>query len=133
MEKPLSNTTFAFCDAINSEYIIDLYAGDYIMIQETFEDVLREYDDFIDRIITTYHEEDVNALKSAIHKVKPLFGFVGLTTHQSACLEFENTCLTMNPAELAFAFSPLEKMMREAKAVIEKEGQRLAAFNALNP
>jgi hypothetical protein len=133
MEKPSPNTTFTFSDAIDSEYIIDLYAGDYVMIQETFEDVLREYDEFVERIITTYHERDINALKSAIHKVKPLYGFVGLTAHQSACLEFENTCLTMNPAELASVFSPLEKMMREAKAVIEKEGQRLAAFNALHP
>ncbi len=63
MEKPLSNTNFTFCDAIDSGYIIDLYAGDYVMIEETFNDVLREYDEFVERIITTYHEGDVAGLK----------------------------------------------------------------------
>jgi HPt (histidine-containing phosphotransfer) domain-containing protein len=130
MEQPLSDSNFVFCDAIDGEYIIDLYAGDYIMIQETYEDVLREYDDFIERVITTYHEGDINALKSAIHKVKPLFGFVGLTTLQTTCLQLENSCSTMTLAELASFFPSFEKSLREAKAVIESEGRRLAAFNA---
>jgi hypothetical protein len=130
MQKPLSNTNFVFCDAIDGAYIIDLYAGDYIMIEETFADVLREYDEFVERIITTYHEGDIAAMRSAVHKIKPLFGFVGLTTEQAHCLQFENTCLTMSPAALAEAFPPLQKALLEAKSVIEKERRRLADFNA---
>src|SRR5579862_8172730 len=114
MEKPLSNTGYVFSDAINSNYIIDLYAGDYVMIEETFNDVLREYDEFVQRILTTYHEGDIAGLKSAVHKIKPLFGFVGLTTHQSQCLQFENGCLAMTPGQLAEAFAPLEKKLLEA-------------------
>ena len=131
MEKPLSNTSFSFSDAINSQYIIELYAGDYVMIEETFADVLREYDEFIQRIITTYHEGDTGGLKSAVHKMKPLFGFVGLTTLQAQCLQFENSCQQMIAGELAAAFIPLEKNILAAKSIIEKEMQRLAAFNAM--
>lgn len=130
MENPLSNTNFVFSDAINSPYIIELYAGDYVMIEETFEDVLREYDDFVQRIITTYHEGDTSGLKSAVHKLKPLFGFVGLTALQTQCLQFENSCQTMSPSQLADAFTPLEKNLLEAKSIIAKERTRLAAFNA---
>jgi HPt (histidine-containing phosphotransfer) domain-containing protein len=130
MENPLSNTSFEFSSAIDGPYIIDLYAGDYIMIEETFEDVLREYDEFVERIITTYHEGDASGMKSAVHKLKPLFGFVGLTAQQSQCLQFENTCLEMTPAQLAEAFPPFERSLRGAKGIIEKERQRLAAFNA---
>jgi len=130
MEKPLSNNGYVFGDAIDSKYIIDLYAGDYVMIEETFVDVLREYDEFVERIITTYHEGDVAGLKSAIHKIKPLFGFVGLTGHQSQCLAFENGCPVMTSAQLAEAFLPFQSALLEAKSIIEKEGQRLAAFNA---
>lgn len=129
MEKHLSDTTFVFSDAINSSYIIELYAGDYVMIEETFGDVLREYDVFVGRIITTYHDGDVCGLKSAVHKIKPLFGFVGLTTLQSQCLQFENSCQSMDSAELAEAFTPLKNNLLEAKAIIEKEKNRLAAFN----
>jgi HPt (histidine-containing phosphotransfer) domain-containing protein len=133
MGKPLSDTTFVFSDAIDSRYIIDLYAGDYQMIEETFDDVLREYDEFVSKIITTYHESDRAGLKSAVHKIKPLFGFVGLTGQQSQCLQFENDCLSMNTAQLAEAFPPFERSLLEAKAVIEREKQRLAAFNASQP
>jgi hypothetical protein len=132
MEKPLSNTSFVFSDAINGPYIIELYAGDYVMIEETFEDVLREYDDFVARIITTYHEGDFGGLKSAVHKIKPLFGFVGLTTIQSQCLYFENSCQAVgaiNTPELADAFTSLKSNLLGAKAIIEKEKVRLAAFN----
>ncbi|WP_188934097.1 Hpt domain-containing protein [Puia dinghuensis] len=123
--------SFIFSDEINGSYVIELYAGDYVMIEETFEDVLREYDVFVERIITTYHEGDAGALKSAVHKIKPLFGFVGLTTLQAQCLQFENSCQTKSCPELANAFVSLKKELLEAKSVIAKEKERLAAFNRL--
>lgn len=103
------------------------------MIEETFNDVLREYDEFVDRIITTYHESDIAGLKSAVHKIKPLFGFVGLTAQQGQCLQFENGCLAMTVEQRADAFVALEKMLRVTKPIIESEGRRLAEFNASQP
>ena len=129
MEMPLSDKIFVFSDAINSQYIIDLYAGDYIMIEETFADVLHEYDAFVQKIITSYHEKDRAALKSAVHKIKPLFGFVGLTTIQSSCLQFENSCLEVSEVQLAESFSPLKEELLNARATIEKEKVRLTEFN----
>jgi HPt (histidine-containing phosphotransfer) domain-containing protein len=130
MELPSSHKTFTFSDAINSRYIIDLYAGDYVMIAETFSDVLQEYNAFVEKIITSYQEKDRTALKSAIHKIKPLFGFVGLTNLQTRCLQFENSCLELTDARLAESFSPLKVLLLEARGIIEKEKIRLAAFNA---
>ena len=129
MDQPLSHKEFTFSDAINSGYIIDLYAGDYVMIEETFGDVLREYDGFVDRILTSYHEKDRPALKSAIHKIKPLFGFVGLTNIQTLCLQFENSCLDAPFTALAEAFPPLEAQLRAARGIIEIEKGRLEEFN----
>lgn len=129
MDQPLPHSNFAFSDAINSQYIIDLYAGDYIMIEETFGDVLREYDGFIERILTSYRENDRTALKSAIHKIKPLFGFVGLTSIQALCLHVENSCLDATDAVLAESFSPLEAQLLLARGIIEKEKGRLEEFN----
>ena len=99
------------------------------MIEETFADVLNEYDAFVERIITSYHEKDIPALKSAIHKIKPLFGFVGLTGLQTRCLQFENSCLQASDSQLADTFPPLEDQLLKARAVIEKEQIRLADFN----
>lgn len=129
MEQPLSNRTFRFSDAINSQYIIELYAGDYVMIEETFTDVLNEYEGFVQRIITTYHEKDRMGLKSAVHKIKPLFGFVGLTPLQTLCLQFENSCLEAADGDLASSFSVLREQLMEARTIIEKEKMRLMEFN----
>ncbi|HXB93999.1 MAG TPA: Hpt domain-containing protein [Puia sp.] len=129
MEQPLSDRTFRFSDAINSQYIIELYAGDYVMIEETFADVLHEYDGFVQRIITSYQEKDRPALKSAVHKIKPLFGFVGLTALQSRCLQFENSCLEAADAPLESSFSALREQLLEARGIIEHERSRLTDFN----
>src|ERR1700742_686576 len=125
MDQPLSHKEFSFSDAINSRYIIDLYAGDYVMIEETFADVLREYDGFVERILTSYHENDRQALKSAVHKIKPLFGFVGLTSIQALCLQFENACQDAPDATLAASFPQLETELLQARGIIEKEKDRL--------
>ncbi|HEV9036418.1 MAG TPA: Hpt domain-containing protein [Puia sp.] len=129
MEQPLSDRTFRFSDDINSQYIIELYAGDYVMIEETFTDVLNEYEGFVQRIITSYHEKDRQALKSAVHKVKPLFGFVGLTPLQSQCLQFENSCLEIEETKLDSSFNALMEKLTEARSIIEKEKARLMEFN----
>ena len=129
MEPSSSHNAFIFSDAINSKYIIDLYAGDYVMIEETFADVLHEYDSFVETILTSYREKNIQALKSAIHKIKPLFGFVGLTGLQTRCLHFENSCMEVSEVQLAESFSPLRQQLLEARSIIEKEKIRLTAFN----
>ena len=131
MNQPMSNKTFAFSPAINSTYIIELYAGDYVMIEETFSDVLLEYDDFVQKINTCFRQQDVVALKGAVHKIKPLFGFVGLTDLQARCLRFENACTGAISPELSADYRGLFEKMIEAKSIIAKELERLVAFNGL--
>lgn len=129
MNQPMANKTFEFSDAINSPYIIELYAGDYVMIEETFTDVLMEFDNFVQKINTCFREGDVVALKSAVHKIKPLFGFVGLTDLQAMCLRFENACQDRDCPSLADDYAVLFERLVQAKSIIEGEQVRLMAFN----
>ena len=129
MNNPLSDTAFSFSPPIDGKYLFDLYAGDYVMIEETFADVLKDYDGFVQVIFSNYQAKNIPALKSAIHKIKPLFGFVGLTGLQTRCLHFENSCMDASEAQLAESFSPLERQLLEARAIIEKEKVRLTDFN----
>lgn len=125
----MSDKSFLFSDAINSEYVIELYAGDYVMIEETFTDVLMEYDDFVQKINTCFREGDVRALKSAVHKIKPLFGFVGLTDLQALCLRFENGCEGVECPQLETDYTALFGQLLQAKSIIQAEQVRLTAFN----
>jgi HPt (histidine-containing phosphotransfer) domain-containing protein len=125
----MSDKTFVFSDTINSQYIIELYAGDYVMIEETFTDVLLEYDDFVQKINTCFRDDDTAALKGAIHKIKPLFGFVGLTDLQTLCLRFENACQHSTCSQLAADYAVLFERLVQARSIIRDEQARLVAFN----
>jgi HPt (histidine-containing phosphotransfer) domain-containing protein len=129
MNNPLSNTIFTFSPPIDSQYLIDLYAGDYVMIGETFADVLQDYDDFAQQIYSGYEEGDRIALKSAVHKIKPLFGFIGLLSLQAQCQDFENTCLRADPTALAADFNLLKAGFLSVRPLIETEKARLERFN----
>jgi hypothetical protein len=128
MNHPPANNTFQFSPPIDSSYLIELYAGDYDMIGETFTDVLTEYDVFVQHIIDSYGQGDRAALKSALHKIKPLFGFVGLLTLQAECQDFENSCLHIGEGVLASSFTALRQRLMSIRTLIESEKARLEAF-----
>ena len=129
MNNSRADTTFKFSPPIDSRYLIDLYAGDYIMIGETFSDVLFEYDDFVRHINASFEQGDRSALKSAVHKMKPLFGFVGLLTLQSECQDFENCCLQAEEGALAAKYTNLKSQLLNIRTLIESEKERLQRFN----
>lgn len=123
------HTEFVFNKLFNSQYINELYEGDFVMIEETFADVLKEYDPFLQNIHSCYQAEDVPGLKSAVHKIKPLCGYVGLTDLQSQCQRFETDCITGNFGSLAGECTDLMNNLIQAKSVISEEKARLSTFN----
>jgi hypothetical protein len=129
MNNAPANNTFQFSPPFDSRYLIELYAGDYIMIGETFTDVLAEYDAFVQHINDSYEQGDRVALKSAVHKIKPLFGFVGLLNLQADCQDFENNCLHVRPDVLTANFTALKAKLLNIRYLIETEKVRLEAFN----
>ena len=133
MSNPGANTTFTFSPPIDSHYLIELYAGDYVMIGETFTDVLLEYDVFVEHIEAGYEQDDRTSLKSAVHKIKPLFGFVGLLTLQAECQQFENSCLQADAGALASNFNSLKDKLLKVRGLIESEKDRLLQFISASP
>ena len=129
MNKSLSDNTFNFSEPFDSQYIFELYAGDYIMIGETFSDVLNEYDEFVETINSSFQAENVPALKSAVHKIKPLFGFVGLLSLQAQCQDFENACQQADLPGLRPSFNLLKDKLIQARSLIRTEQARLEQFN----
>jgi HPt (histidine-containing phosphotransfer) domain-containing protein len=129
MSKEPHHTEFVFNQTINSKYINELYESDYVMIEETFADVLKEYDAYLQNINVCYQAEDVPALKSAVHKIKPLCGYVGLTELQSLCQKFENDCQDGEFRSLENECTGLMNSLIQAKALIVEEKARLSAFN----
>ena len=129
MQQTPHHTAFIFNKAINSQYINELYESDYVMIEETFADVLKEYDAFLQNINSCYRAEDVPALKSAVHKIKPLCGYVGLTVLQEQCQQFETGCQGAEFRALENDCIDLMNSLIQAKTLISEEKTKLSLFN----
>jgi len=128
MNSSANDKDFMFNDHFNGQYINELYDGDYILIEETFTDVVNEYGPMLQNVYLCYRSGDIPALKSAVHKIKPLLGYVGLTSLQTECQKFEDNCQQESFPSLHDDFGVLSAGLSEAKAQIEDEKSRLTAY-----
>jgi HPt (histidine-containing phosphotransfer) domain-containing protein len=124
------NNSFIFNDKIDIQCINDLYGDDYPYIEEVFTTVLTEYKVLAENVTTYYASQDIPALKSAVHKIKPIFGFVGLTEVQQQFQDFETLCQSASSFELLTNdYSELNDTLINSKSLIEEEKRKLELFN----
>jgi len=128
MNSNANDKDFVFNSHFNSHYINELYDGDYILIEETFADVINEYGPMLQNVLLCYRSGDIPALKSSVHKIKPLLGYVGLTSLQAECQKFEDNCQQESFASLHDDFAELSAGLTEAKGRIDEEKARLTAY-----
>jgi len=128
MNSEANDNEFQFSGDFNSQYINELYDGDYQLIDETFTDVANEYGSMLQNVVVCYRSGDVRALKSAVHKIKPLLGYVGLTSLQNECQQFESNCELESFPSLHDDFASLSSRLSNAKAHIDSESSRLSEF-----
>jgi HPt (histidine-containing phosphotransfer) domain-containing protein len=110
---------FVFNDEIDANYLNSLYGEDYNYLQEVFNTVLDEYVSLTDNIEYSYSSGNLTALKASVHKIKPVFGFVGLTQVQLLCQDFEKICATVSSADqLSREFEMLKNKIFQCKQII---------------
>jgi HPt (histidine-containing phosphotransfer) domain-containing protein len=130
MSSYANDKPFIFNDEISAQSITDLYGDDYPYIEEVFDTVLKEYEVLANNINSNYTSRDISALKAAVHKIKPIFGFVGLLAVQQQCQQFENTCHSAASFDsLADEFGLLKNSLIKSKSLIEEEKKKLELFN----
>lgn len=133
MNQPTLPKHFIFNEKINGDYLFSLYADDYPYMEEVFSVTLQHLDQDIAFIEAAYAGGSVADLKKGVHKVKPAFGFVGLTEVQQLCADFEAACLSASETdELRTDYKHLMAALEEGKMIIAAECRKLKDFNA-NP
>jgi chemotaxis protein histidine kinase CheA len=124
---------FIFNEKIDSDYLFSMYADDYGYIEEIFGTTLAHYDEDFESLKAAYESGSLNDLKRASHKIKPTFGFVGLTSIQEQVKIFEDLCQKVpNTDYLKDDFKQIVATLADCKELITSEYQKLKAFNA-NP
>lgn len=126
-----TDNSFVFNAEIDAHYLNSLYGDDFIYLQEIFDTVLKDYETLTDNLEYSYTSGNLAALKASVHKFKPVFGFVGLTSVQQQCQLFENICGTVPSADkLAGDFESLKNKISLSKQIIEEEKKKLELFNS---
>ncbi|MDE3250202.1 MAG: Hpt domain-containing protein [Bacteroidota bacterium] len=122
---------FIFSEKMDAEALYNLYAGDYLYVEEIFATTLEHFDGDFGSIQLAYENGNTEELRKAVHKIKPTFGYVGLTALQDECKQFENACAgAQSIQEISKTYIPIKNALLEAKDLIQKEYDRLKAFNA---
>ena len=130
MNNPSAINSFIFNTEIDSGYLQSLYGDDYVYVQEIFATVLNDYGSLADNIEYSYSSGNLTTLRAAVHKMKPVFGFIGMTVVQQECQEFENLCGTVaSPEMLTRDFEALKNKIFQCRQVIEEEMKKLEIFN----
>jgi HPt (histidine-containing phosphotransfer) domain-containing protein len=123
--------SLVFNAEIDTNYLNSLYGEDFVYLQEVFETVLADYQSLTDNIEYSYSSGNLAALRSAVHKIKPVFGFVGLTAVQQQCQQFEQICgAAGSPDAVAGDFETLKNKIFLSKQIIEEEKKKLEVFNS---
>jgi HPt (histidine-containing phosphotransfer) domain-containing protein len=124
---------FIFNEKIDSDYMYSLYADDYAYVEEIFSSTMELFDEDFESLMSAFESGNLTDLKRASHKMKPTFGFVGLTAIQEQVKQFEDLCQKVQQTdELKDDFKQIKVTLADCKDLIASEYQKLKAFNA-NP
>ena len=120
---------FIFNEKIDEDYIYSLYEQDFVYIAEVFSSSLETLKEESGHFTSAYESSDINELKKATHKIKPLFGFTGLLHHQEMMGRFEHLCETAsNTSNITIQYMELTELIKEGKNILKDDCNRLTEF-----
>lgn len=126
----MNTIPFKFDRQIDAGILYSLYENDYLYIEEIFRITLKHFDEDIGAFETCYHTGNLEGLKKAAHKIKPVFGYVGMSRLQQNCQAFEDKCAATDDLEQIFPdYKKLLLQFKECKMIIEADLQKLSEYN----
>ena len=131
MLQPNSSKKFTFNEQFDSTYLHSLYEDDFQYIEEIFGTTLSHFDPDFEALQEAYRQGDVATLKKAVHKIKPTFGFVGLTRVQQLCRELEDICQKASTTDdLNAHYQQIVTTFAASRELIAAEYNKLKEYNS---
>lgn len=123
--------SFKYNGLIDPFILSTLYENDYTFIQKIFQSFLDSgLDGDLQQVESCFTSGDTDGLRKVIHKLKPAFGFVGLTSIEEQCREMELLCVNDRSLnDLTEKITKLLNAMQAGKKAIEDDLQKLILFN----
>ncbi len=120
---------YQFSNQLDVGFLNELFEGDTEYATTVFADFLKHMPLYWQEVASAYQNNNLAALKSAVHKCKTLFGYVGHTDVLQIFQNFEAKCGEIREVkELAVSFAGLIEKKDHAYITVEKEYQRLKQY-----
>jgi Hpt domain len=124
---------FIFNEKIDADFLYSLYEDDYAYIAEVFQTTLKHFEDDLGQITLAYDDQDLEGLRKAVHKFKPIFGFTGLMNYQNQIGLIEDSLSKpITREELTAVYSSLKSVIDDGKEIIEADNKRLIDYSGSN-
>ena len=121
---------FLFSPELDNTFLQELYSEDLQQAEMVFESSIQQLHNEQQLAEARFYDGDIAELKKIIHKMKPLFGYIGMTKTMEDFTAFEQTCAGFETAaEVENAFQHIKAVTREAVKKAEKEIKRLKQHN----
>ena len=122
---------FRYNELIDPAVLSTLYENDRAFIQKIFRSFLDNgLDEDLRQIESCLASGDTEGLRKVIHKLKPAFGFVGLTSIEEQCREMELLCVSGSSlGDLTEKINDLLNAILAGKKAIEDDLQKLILIN----
>jgi len=121
---------FAFSAELDVEFLQELYGEDLQQAEMVFESSVQQLRNELVLAEARFHAGDTPGLKKVVHKMKPLFGYIGLNEIMQEFAAFEDVCVKAESiAETEKGFNDIATVTEQAIQKIEKEIRRLKQFN----
>ena len=121
---------FTFSEGLDVSFLQDLYGDDLQQAEMVFETSVQQLKTEISLAQARFHDGDMQGLKKVIHKMKPLFGYIGLNDVMEAFAVFEKECAEEgSAANLEQKFQDILIATQQSVIKTEKEVNRLKQFN----
>lgn len=122
--------SFNFNQKIDRPFLSSMYEDDYQYIEEIFNTTRQQLGGDIQKVEEAFGQADQEALRKAVHKIKPAFGFVGLLETEAVCQKFEDNCISVSSAsDLKPQYENLLAIIKESQKILEEEYMRLREHN----
>lgn len=124
------DTHYVFSDHFDRQFLEELYSGDTEAAAEIFKSSLVQIADELTLAEDRAGSGDIAGLRKIFHKIKPLFGYMGLLSVQDFVQQFEDQCSdSVLMTDVQVAYDNIKEIIREAISLVREEHHRLSDFN----
>ena len=122
----MKNFPFAFDERLDTEFLLSIYEDDTEHARLIFSQFLQMAPALMEEIDESYNSGIVENFRQKVHKLKPMFSFVGLTQLTGKAEVLEKKCeATLQIIELTDMYKDLKSNYSQNFRIIENEVKRL--------